>query len=79
MTGVIVFYSTGILLSPLSLSLSLSHSFTLSLSSLSLSLPEIARRLVDLCGSRLVAITDGSRGSVLATKDCVSTSLHYMQ
>ena len=45
--------------------------------SLRLSLPEIARRLVELCGSKLVAITDGSRGSVLATKDNVSIILEY--
>lgn len=38
-----------------------------------LSVSDVARRLVDLCGSKLVAITDGSRGSVLATRENVST------
>ena len=52
---------------------SLQSSLSLSLSPHPrLSLPEIARRLVELCGSKLVAITDGSQGSVLATKDNVS-------
>ena len=33
---------------------------------------DVAKRLVELCGSKLVAITDGSRGSVLATSKNVS-------
>ena len=38
----------------------------------SCSLLEVARELIRLCGSKLVAITNGEKESVLATRDSVS-------
>ena len=37
---------------------------------------DLAQSLVELCGSKLVALTDGSSGSVIATRDNVSGLLY---
>ena len=38
------------------------------------SLSELAPALVELCGSKLVAVTDGAAGSIIATADNVGSS-----
>ena len=36
------------------------------------SVNDLAQSLLELCGSKLVALTDGSSGSIIATRDHVS-------
>jgi len=42
------------------------------------SLPEISQKLLQLCGSELIAITDGARGSIIANKQSVSLEFYYV-